>query len=84
MAKLPLCSSGQLVAVLKRAGFSPKKQSGRKKKGSSHQTWIKEVPSGEMIVTVVVLGKKEIRRGTLKDILKQAEIPHDEFLRLPK
>ena len=37
-------------------------------------------PDGTKDVTVVVLGKKEIPRGTLRDILKLGDISDDEFL----
>jgi len=78
MTKLPLVSSKVLVAALERDGFHPK----RKSKGGSHQTFCKDLPDGRVLVTVVVLGKREIPRGTLASILRRAEISHDKFLNL--
>lgn len=55
-----------------RAGFQPRKAVG------SHQAWSKETPE-RTFVTVVVLGKKEIARGTLEDIVQRAGMTMDEF-----
>lgn len=60
---LPLISSDQLCTALRRAGFEPALRSTR----GSHQTWSR----GDTIV-VVVLGRREIPRGTLKSVLRQA------------
>jgi predicted RNA binding protein YcfA (HicA-like mRNA interferase family) len=75
MSKLPLCSSDQIVSALKRAGFQP---------ASSHpgshlimQRWTGK----RTITTIVVLGKKEVPRYTLKNILKQAELSGPAFLK---
>ena len=38
-------------------------------------------PDGAKDVTVVVLGRKEIPRGTLRDILGLASVSDEEFLR---
>jgi predicted RNA binding protein YcfA (HicA-like mRNA interferase family) len=34
-----------------------------------------------VIITIVVMGKREIPRSTLKAILKQAELPQKDFLK---
>lgn len=77
MSKLPLVSSREVIRVLERAGF----KRGLKSSGS-HQVFAKCLDDGTTITTVVVLGKKEIPRGTLKDILTRARLSGDEFLRL--
>ena len=77
MSKLPLVSSRELIRVLERAGF----KRGLKSSGS-HQVFLKHLPDNTTITTVVVLGKKEIPRGTLKDILGRARLSDEEFVRL--
>lgn len=74
MSKLPLLSSNEIIKALKRAGFKP----ARKSKGR-HQTFVKETKERK-IITVVVLGEKEVPRGTLKKILKLAKLSKEEFL----
>ncbi|HYU20455.1 MAG TPA: type II toxin-antitoxin system HicA family toxin [Chloroflexota bacterium] len=74
--RLPLCSSREVVRALERAGFRP----ARRSKGS-HQTFVLQRPERKFI-TVVPLGKKEIPRGTLDDILKLAGLTVEEFLQL--
>ncbi len=44
-------------------------------------TMFRERPGGAKDVTVVVLGKKEIPRGTLRDILRLGNVSDVEFLR---
>lgn len=61
--KLPLVSSRQLVNALERDGF--KRGPGRR---GSHQPYVKEVKEADPIVVIVLEGKKEIARGTLKKI----------------
>jgi predicted RNA binding protein YcfA (HicA-like mRNA interferase family) len=56
--------------VFKRKGFTE----GKKTRGS-HRSYIKDNR-----VATVVLGKKEMPRGTLKSILAQAGISEEEFL----
>lgn len=65
---LPLVSSDKVLAALARAGFTVEHISG------SHAALKRDTR-----VTVVVLGKKEIPRGTLKNILKLAGISEAEF-----
>jgi predicted RNA binding protein YcfA (HicA-like mRNA interferase family) len=71
--KIPLCSSDKIVKALKRAGFQPARHS----KGS-HQAFVKETAERKYI-TIVILGKKEVPRGTLKSILDQAGLSVEEF-----
>ena len=41
----------------------------------------REHADGTKDVTVVILGRKEVPRGTLRDILRLANVSDDEFLR---
>lgn len=73
--RLPLVSSAQLVAALHRLKFVDGPA-----KGSSHASMWRPRPDGGKDVTTVVLGKKEIPRGTLKGILELARVTQSEFL----
>lgn len=75
MARLPLCSSQQVINALQRAGFRPASSS-----PGSHLTMEKRT-ARRVIITVVVMGKKEVPRSTLKAILKQAELSQKDFLK---
>jgi predicted RNA binding protein YcfA (HicA-like mRNA interferase family) len=72
---LPLLSSRQVAAALERAGF----HASRPAKGS-HQAYEKSGPDRTLIV-ILPLAKKEIPRGTLRSILRQADLLEEEFLR---
>lgn len=74
MQKLPLCSSRQVCKVLERLGFKKHKRT-----GGSHQSYVKQTSMGSKLSVTVVLGKKELPRGTLKAILERAEISESEF-----
>lgn len=71
---MPLYSSDQVITALTRAGFEARRRS----KGS-HQALVRTVPGAPTRVAVVVLGRREIPRGTLTNILKQAGLTEDEF-----
>ena len=64
-SKLP--SSKDIESVLLKDGFLPKKCS-----SGSHQSYIKKIPGQLTRVVVVQLNRKEIPRGTLSSILRQA------------
>jgi predicted RNA binding protein YcfA (HicA-like mRNA interferase family) len=70
----PLCSSRQIVQALQRAGFAPVRRS-----RGSHQTFVRRLPDGSKRITVVVLGKREVPRGTLRRILERAGLTSEEF-----
>lgn len=78
MARLPLCSSNQIVHALRRAGFRPASSS-----SGSHLTMEKKI-ARRTVVTVVVMGKREVPRGTLRGILRLAELTNREFIELLK
>ena len=69
-----LCSSRQLVSALERLGCYP----GRVTRGS-HQTYRRRLPDGRVVTTPVVLGRREIPKGTLKVILDSLQIEYDAF-----
>ena len=75
MARLPLCSSQRIINALKRAGFEPASSS-----PGSHLTMEKHTPR-RVITTIVVMGKTEVPRSTLKAILKLAELSQKDFLK---
>lgn len=73
MPKLPNLPGHELVKILVDFGFVKKRQKG------SHVLLIKETKD-EKIGCVVPL-HKELAKGTLIGILKQAKIDRDEFLK---
>jgi predicted RNA binding protein YcfA (HicA-like mRNA interferase family) len=72
MSKLPDVSGDECVKVLKKVGFSFIRQKG------SHIIMRREEPYRK----VVVLAYKEIPRGTLRSIIRQAGLSVDEFIEL--
>ncbi len=74
--RLPLVSSERLMAALIRLGFT----ADPKPSGGSHLSLYRERPDGTKDVTTVVLGKKELPRGTLRAILRLAKVSDDQFI----
>lgn len=74
MTKLPVLSGNDLVKILSKAGFQFARQKG------SHIILVKFVESKKR--AVVVPNHKEIDRGTLSEIIRQAGLTKDEFLKL--
>ena len=72
---LPLVSSERLVAALHRLGFFDGPA-----KGSSHVSMWRPRAGGGKDVTSVVIGKKEVSRGTLKGILELGHVTQTEFV----
>lgn len=70
--KLPLVSSDKVLKFLSGKGFSVTRQRG------SHISLHKKQDSKTLLV--VVPRRKEIKKGTLLSILRQAEISKDEFI----
>jgi len=70
MKKMPVISGKECVKVLKRFGFVVYRQRG------SHITLIRENPQGQTTIPL----HKELDRGTLRAILRQAEISVEEFI----
>lgn len=71
MAKLPGVRPREAAAVLLRAGFELARQSG------GHRIYVK----GNVGVTIP-WHTKDLRKGTLRQIIRQAGLTPDEFVRL--
>jgi predicted RNA binding protein YcfA (HicA-like mRNA interferase family) len=74
MSRLPDVSGRELVSALVRAGFVVLRQKG------SHVSLEKTTPEG--VWRTVVPLHREIRRGTIHDILKQTGLTRDELRNL--
>lgn len=72
MSKLPRISGRQCVGALTRGGFCLKRQEG------SHIVLRRDEPFAQ----VVVPNHKELDRGTLRAIIRQAGMSVDEFIKL--
>ena len=72
MTRLPRISGRDCVKALGKVGFYLKRQHG------SHMTLRRDNPFAQ----VVVPNHKELDRGTLRAIIRQAELGVDEFVRL--
>ena len=77
--KIPVVSSGDVIRVLKRAGFeyAPKRGKG------SHTAFYKIDGEGRKLL-VIVPKRGELPKGTLLSILQQANLSKDDFIRLLK
>ena len=71
---IPLCSSNQMMRALKRMGV----ERGPLKRGT-HQTVIRTVPDGRILIAIAIIGKKEVPKGTLSAMLKELEISMEHF-----
>jgi len=72
MNKLPIVSWREVVKALGKAGFVFDRQRG------SHMVYY----HSETNATVVVPRKKEIKRGTLMQILRQANLTREDFQKM--
>jgi len=72
--KLPRLSGKDIIKALSHVGFQPVRQRG------SHVILVKETTEGKRS-TVVPL-HKEVDRGTVLEIIRQAGLKRDEFLKL--
>ncbi len=72
--KLPVLSGREVIKTLKKIGFEEKRQKG------SHIILAKESEQGKR--AVVVPNHKEIDKGTLLEIIRQAGLTREEFLKL--
>jgi predicted RNA binding protein YcfA (HicA-like mRNA interferase family) len=72
MGKLPKISGQDCVKALEKAGFYFKRQRG------SHIVLRRDDPFAQ----VVVPNHKQLDRGTLRSIIRQADLSVDEFLNL--
>jgi predicted RNA binding protein YcfA (HicA-like mRNA interferase family) len=72
MSKLPIISGRQCIRALERAGFYFKRREG------SHIVLRRDDP----FTQIVVPDHKELDRGTLRAIIRQAGLSLDEFVEL--
>lgn len=74
MPKLPIVSGKDVVKALSKLGFQHVRTHG------SHAILNKQTPQGK--VTIPVPLHKELAKGTLKSIMRQADLSLEEFLKL--
>lgn len=72
---LPLVSSKQVIAGLKKLGFKHKFTSD---KGNDH-SYVRQNVDGTKTTTIVPINEKQIPKGTLKSILNLAQVTVPEF-----
>ena len=72
MSKLPVISGRECIKALEKAGFYFKRQEG------SHIVMRRDDPFAQ----VVVPNHKELDRGTLRAIVRQAGLSSNEFMKL--
>ena len=72
--KLPRLSGREVIRALSKVGFSPARQKG------SHVILVKLTEKGKK--SVVVPNHKEVDKGTLLEIIRQAGLTKEEFLNL--
>ena len=74
MAKLPIVKPKQVIAALERADFFIDHQTG------SHARLIHQTESHRRVS--VPMHNKDLKKGTLKNILRQADLSVEEFIKL--
>ncbi len=74
--KLPILSAKEIIKALNKDGFRIIRQKG------SHVSLYKK--SDDKIYLVIVPDKKEVKKGTLLSILKQAGMSREKFFELVK
>jgi len=74
MPKLPVLSGREAIKALIKIGFVQKRRKG------SHVILVKESPDGRR--GVVVPDHRELDKGTLLEIIRQAGLKREEFLKL--
>jgi predicted RNA binding protein YcfA (HicA-like mRNA interferase family) len=72
VSKLPVVSAAQCVRALEKAGFVFYRQRG------SHITMVRKTPPAQSTIP----NHKELDRGTLRSIIRQAGLTVDEFIAL--
>lgn len=74
MHKLPRLSGKEVIKILSKVGFLPVRQKG------SHVILKKQTTGGKK--ALVIPNHKEIDKGTLLEIIRQAGLKKEEFLKL--
>lgn len=72
MSKLPVVSAAQCIRALEKTGFVVYRQRG------SHLTMVRTTPPAQTTIP----NHKELDRGTLRAIIRQAGLTVDEFIAL--
>ena len=73
--RVPLRSSNQILNALKRLGVREGKA-----RSTSHLFLHRDLPDGRKLSRPLPMGKQEVPRGTLRNILQGLEIPMEDFL----
>ena len=73
MSRLPSCTSTDVIRVLERAGWQYRNATG------SHRRYKHPTRPGTVIVP---FHRRDMKRGTLLGIIKDAGLTTDEFIRL--
>lgn len=73
MPKLPTLKPKEIVRILEKAGFLFVRQKG------SHRIYVKD-----NIGVTIPFHSRDLKRGTLKQIIKQARLTVEEFMKLSK
>jgi predicted RNA binding protein YcfA (HicA-like mRNA interferase family) len=76
MSNLPVISSRECIRALEKAGFYVERQKG------SHIIMVRDEPPPSL--TIVVPNHKELKKGTLRTIIRQSGLTVDEFKNLLK
>lgn len=76
MGKLPVLSGREVIKILNKIGYEPTRQKG------SHIILVKK--TSESKTALVVPDHKEVDPGTLIEIIRQAGLKRDEFIKLLK
>lgn len=71
--KLPILSGEAVIKLLRKEGFSITRQKG------SHVSLHKKFQDGSIHLVVVPM-KREIKKGTLLSVIKQAGMSREEFI----
>ncbi len=76
MGKLPVLSGREVIKILNKIGYEPTRQKG------SHIILVKK--TSDLKTALVVPDHKEVDPGTLIEIIRQAGLKRDEFIKLLK
>ena len=76
LSKIPLISSDRVIRAIMRLGC----YQGETRRGS-HVSYHRRRDDGEILTTVVIIGKREMARKTLRGILYGLEIPLADFVK---
>jgi predicted RNA binding protein YcfA (HicA-like mRNA interferase family) len=72
-------SSDQVLAGLKKRGFQESEGTGQK---GTHRTYYRKRRGRTSQTVTVILGKREIPKGTLRNMARQLGVSFEEFMEL--